>query len=295
MVNIMPVLNNGWNYARRIVRVTPDLILGMSGGGEATTEALSKAMLKGYREGGLFNAARSGWTTLENAVPNNVSIGRRIYNGTVNGFKSIGEGFKNFGANYHTGEMEGILNFAKKEGLTVAEATEKIAGKNKFWAGLKGGLKGFSKAMPFVGTALFALFELPNIFTAIKEKGLWQGVKETGKSVAKLGGAASGSAVGAAIGTAICPGIGTAIGGLIGWFVGEKAATAVVGKSYTEEKEEQQEQLAQAQEAIAQQQQQQVQAYQQTAQAYSNPFAYGLRDNKYANDIMAQQYLSQLG
>ena len=125
--------------------------------------------------------------------------------------------------------------------------------------------KAVGKRMPLIGTMLAVGFSVPNIFRAFtdKEGGLWSGVKETGKEVVKIGAMTGGFAAGAAIGTAICPGAGTLvggavgfIGGLIGSWLGGKAADGVVGKSFTEKKEEkaQQELIAQqrAQEMIMQ-------------------------------------------
>ncbi len=280
-MSITPILKTGFDYGKRIVNVTPELLYGLTGGGKATTEVLGNAMLNGYRNGGMFNAAKAGWQTLEGAVPKNVSFGTRIWNGTVNGFNSVKSGFANFGHNW-----------------SVGSRAARMAGKSQLLGGLKAGLKGFSKAVPFLGTALLVAYELPNIFTAVKEKGLWQGVKETAKAGTKLCGAAGGAAAGAAIGSAICPGIGTAIGGLIGWLGGEWLAGKVTGKTYTEEKEEQQQQIAQAQEQMAEQQAQMAQAYQSAATAANpfagaytaNPFANSALDYKYADDIFAPKF-----
>ncbi len=286
-MSIGSIARIGWNYGKRVINVTPDLVFGLSGGGNATTQALSEAMLKGYRKGGMFNAAKTGWQTLEGAATkSNLGFWSKVKAGTINGSKATWEGFTNFAHNYKVGAR-----------------AARMAGKSSILAGMWNGLKGFSKAVPYLGTALFVLFEIPNIYNAIKDQGLWQGAKETVKAGSRLCGAAGGAAAGAAIGSAICPGIGTAIGGLIGWFAGEALAGKITGKSYSEKKAEQQNQLAQVQQEMIEQQAQIAQAYQNAATA--NPYSYGLNPQaptvfqsmpmnnqlnlKYANDFMFQK------
>ena len=109
----------------------------------------------------------------------------------------------------------------------------RMRGTNPALGALKGLVKGVGKKMPFIFAATIALTEIPNIVKAVKEKGIWQGVKETGKTVGKLAGAG----IGAVIGSAICPGIGT----LIGWVAGDWLAGKVFGKSYTEKQAEKEE------------------------------------------------------
>ena len=87
--------------------------------------------------------------------------------------------------------------------------------------------------MPFIMSASWILMEAPNVFTAIKEKGLFQGVKEVLKFGARMTTAGLGSAIGAAL---PIPG-----GSLIGWIAGEWLASRIVGKSYTEQKAEKEE------------------------------------------------------
>lgn len=289
MVSITPLLN----YGKRIINVTPDLVFGMTGGGKATSEVLGNAMLNGYRQGGLFNAARSGWQTLEGAsASSNLGFWGKVRTGIVDGGKATWEGISNFGHNFNVG--------SRAANIAALRAGGKNAGAS-IWAGLKGGLgaglKGFSKAIPYVGTALLVLFEIPNIYNAVKEKGLWQGLKETGKAGGRLLGAAGGAAAGAALGSAICPGIGTTIGSIVGWVAGEWLAGKIVGKSYSEEKQEQQEQLAQVQQQLVEQQSQAVQAYQTAATENpyaaanpyamaSNPFVQSALNQKFANDFM---------
>lgn len=126
-----------------------------------------------------------------------------------------------------------------------------------------------------MGAVLAAVVEVPEVYTAFSEGGAKEGLKQTGKSAvtataetvgwwagAKVGtpaGAAIGTKVGAAIGAcfggvgaapgaAIGAAIGSAVGFLAGGFTGmwgaRKAAKAVVGDSYTENKAKQQVQNA---------------------------------------------------
>lgn len=75
------------------------------------------------------------------------------------------------------------------------------------------------------------------VVPAFSKGGIGEGVKQLGKSTAKVGastagfvlGEAGGQVAGAAIGTAICPGIGTAIGGFIGGLFGGMFASSVAG------------------------------------------------------------------
>lgn len=102
---------------------------------------------------------------------------------------------------------------------------------------------GFGQAMGKSGAGWMAVMEgATEIFTqvvpAFKEGGFGSGMKQIGKSAAKVGvsalgwvaGDAVGKGLGAAIGTAICPGIGTAIGGFLGGFLGGMVGSAIAGK-----------------------------------------------------------------
>lgn len=90
-------------------------------------------------------------------------------------------------------------------------------------------------------TAIEAIPEITGkIIPTFKEKGFVEGLKQTGKSLLKIGsnfvsyaaGSALGRLVGSAIGTVICPGAGSAIGAKIGdmigsMFIGSKVTKAV--------------------------------------------------------------------
>ena len=98
---------------------------------------------------------------------------------------------------------------------------------------LTGAFKGIGKAMPALMAFSTIAFELPNIYKATKEKGVGQGAKEVGKAAVRL----TTGALCAALGTAILP-IG---GSIVGWMVGDWIGSKIVGKSYSEKAEVQEE------------------------------------------------------
>lgn len=237
-------------YGKRIVKAAPDAIFGT--GAEVAGSAMRAT------KGGAVTRAKAGFKALE-------------------GMQKSGSFWT---------RATGNLGFIKSMPLKYVRAA-RISGKGFFGqaaAGVKGLFKGLGKNMPFLAAASTLLFELPNIWTATKEQGIGQGVKEVGKAGARL----AGGAAGAAIGSAICPGIGT----MIGWVVGDWLTGKVVGKSYSEKKAEAEEALVQAQ-AEAMQPQNQI-PFQ--GNPYNNPygmtnpmFDYNLNyADPYANDIMMQ-------
>ena len=86
--------------------------------------------------------------------------------------------------------------------------------------------------MPFIGTALWAVSCLPNIFRATKDEGLVAGAGEAVKAVGSMAGFTAGFAVGQAL--IPLPVVGGLIGGLLLGGLTDK----ILGKSYTEKKAE---------------------------------------------------------
>lgn len=254
LVSLVPKL---FNYTKRAVKVYPSVVFG--DGAHTFVNAAKNAPLK--------DALKAGGKAVEAQVAAQKALKgsflKQAWASLKSAPKVIGTSTK---AGYRAASMAGKGFFGKLAGAT------------------KGLFKGIGKKMPLIGNILLVASYIPNIVTATKEQGIGQGVKETLKSAAGLGGAA----IGAAIGSAICPGIGS----LIGWFAGEWLTSKVVGKSYTEKKAEAEEK---AQEELAQLQQQQTssQIPFMGANPYaSNPYAGNpLYDttNPYANDIMMQQ------
>ena len=101
-----------------------------------------------------------------------------------------------------------------------------------------GAIKGLGKAMPALFAFITIASEIPNVYKAVKEKGVVQGLKETGKTAARL----TTGALFAALGTAILspiPVVGSIAGGMLGYSLGDWLASKVVGKSYSEQVAEQ--------------------------------------------------------
>lgn len=101
-----------------------------------------------------------------------------------------------------------------------------------------GAIKGLGKAMPALFAFITIASEIPNVYKAVKEKGVVQGLKETGKTAARL----TTGALFAALGTAILspiPVVGSLAGGMLGYSLGDWLASKVVGKSYSEQVAEQ--------------------------------------------------------
>ena len=92
---------------------------------------------------------------------------------------------------------------------------------------------------------LFVALEIPNIYSAYKDKGIVGGTLELGKSAIRM----AGSMAGFVAGQALIP--IPFVGGLIGAFASDWLIGKVIGKSHTEKKAEEE---AKQQEALAQQQ-----------------------------------------
>lgn len=156
-------------------------------------------------------------------------------------------------------------------GWNVGGRAAKIAGKSGFLGALKGAGKAILKRMPFIGTALYALTTLPNIFKATKEGGLATGATEVLKTTASI----TGFTVGCAIGSALCP--IPIVGGILGGIIGGMITDKVVGKSYTDMKAEiEQKALEKAQ----------TQGFDTGS---TNPFAMGLTPEQQYQLAMLQQ------
>lgn len=165
--------------------------------------------------------------------------GRNLQRSGASKFSKFGKQLKDafVYADKHTGGAKN--SFFKDMGKLITSTPKELNTAWKsgsgFFSKCKALGKPLAKRVPLLGNALLLAFELPNICSAFKEEGLTGGLKETGKAGAKLAAASAG----AAIGTALFPGAGSIIGGIIGWTAGEWLMSKIVGKSYTEKKEEQ--------------------------------------------------------
>ena len=111
---------------------------------------------------------------------------------------------------------------------------------------------------------IFVMFELPNIFSAFKDKGLIGGCTEILKSGTRLAGGMAGFLVGQAL--IPIP----FVGGLVGAFATDWLLGKVIGKSHTEQKEE----------ALAKQQEAQNQYMNCINQLQSNPYLMAQNNNQ---------------
>lgn len=141
------------------------------------------------------------------------------------------------------------------------------------------------KRMPFIGNAIGLAFAAPNIYRAFTDKenggGVGTGLKEAAKEGVKFTTFAAGAALGALV-----PGIGF-ITALAGGYVAGLIADKILGKSFTDKKEE-----AEAEKAQKAQQAQQAQQPLQTSgqsggtqgaggmqQQFTNPYGQGGNSN----------------
>jgi len=249
---ISSTLKTTYGYVKRFAQATPELIFGT--GSEAAGQAMRAAKQNG---GTLFESAQAGWRAMENA--------------------GKGSFFKNL--------LKNCKEFIPDIGKAISKGTEGLTGFAKLKGGAKGLFKGIGSKLPFIFSMSMILYELPNIFKATTEQGIFAGAKETVKTGARL----TSGALCAAVCSAICPGIGS----IAGWLIGERIASKLMGKSYSEQKAEEQEKYEQMAQQLTAAQQYQPQMQPQVQQ---NPFSsYGFNTNfgynnaPYANDIMMQQ------
>lgn len=185
--------------------------------------------------------------------------------------------------------MKSLLGQIKSLPKTISNYTKagiKLAGKkgtSKLLGGLKGFFKGIGKKMPLIGNLMLVAFELPNIISATKEKGLLAGIGETLKAGVRL--------TAASIGCVALSGI-PVVGPILGFMAGDWLASKVVGKSYSEKKAQQEQQMQelaqmqmQAQPQVQPQQAPNTNPY-GTPNPATNPF--GMPSFRYQDDIMAQ-------
>lgn len=163
---------------------------------------------------------------VRNRKSNGQNYLKALYTGTKNGIayshkKSIKNG--------------GFIKSLKKGFGEIPKGWKKGTG---FFGKPWGAIKGLGKAMPALFAFITIASEIPNVYKAVKEKGVVQGLKETGKTAARL----TTGALFAALGTAILspiPVVGSLVGGMLGYSLGDWLASKIVGKSYSEQVAEQ--------------------------------------------------------
>lgn len=155
-----------------------------------------------------------------------------------------------------------------KTGTDTVKAAGKVRSAGRF----------FLKRMPFIGNAIGLAFAVPNVYRAFTDKenggGIGAGLKETAKEGIKFTAFAAGAALGALV-----PGIGF-LTALAGGYVAGLVADKILGKSFTDKKEEVEAEKAK----LAQQNQQPQQPTGQLAgaqgasgipQQFMNPYGQG--------------------
>lgn len=143
-----------------------------------------------------------------------------------------------------------------KNAFTPSEMKAEWAQYGKEGAGtLKKSGKFFLKRMPFIGNAIALAFAVPNVYRAFTDKenggGLGAGLKETAKEGVKFTAFAAGAALGAMVPV---PGLNilTSIaGGMAAGWIADK----ILGKSFTDKKEEAEAEKAQKAQQAKQSQQ----------------------------------------
>ena len=230
-MNIGSIASKGWNYIQRAGRIYPDFVMGT--GNEAFTQVMRST---------IKNRAANGQTYMQ-SVWSGIKDGARAaerHNNILN--KQQGGFWK---STWHA-----LKTTPKKiaQGWRVGGRLADRAGKtglSNIWSQFKGSLTGIGKRMPLIFSLMVVLPELPNIFSAFKDKGLVGGVAETGKTALRLGAGMTA----AAIGQALIP--IPILGGIVGYMAGDWLMSKFTGKSHSEKKAEleeaQQQQIAQQQ------------------------------------------------
>lgn len=270
-----------WNYVRRGAKMAPDFVLGT--GNEAFSKTLTDSFYgavnaEGKRAGGKH--FKNFWTQLKDAAK-----AAEAHN--IKQQKKHGGFFKNMV--YQTKTIPSRM----KAGWRLGAANAAKAGKSAWWGGLKGSIGSLGKRLPLLGGLLAIAVEIPNIWSATKDKGIIGGATETVKTAARVTTGMAGAAIGGALLSPI-PVVGPIIGSLIGYMAGDALASIFTGKSHTEKK-----MAAQAQA----QQQKQAQSGTHFDTGTTNPFAQGTLTpqelamlqmqlyggGKYSDDFMARQ------
>ncbi len=282
-MNISAIGSKAYNYFKRGLAIAPDFVLGT--GNEIFSKTLTdsfygKLTNEGKREGGKY--FKNFWTQLKNATLETEKVNKANIENNKGFFKNMYHQLKT---------LPELMQSGWKEGAAKAS-------KVKWWGGLTGSLKSLGKRLPLLAGLFAIAVEIPNIWSATKDKGLLGGVTETAKTATRVTSGMIGGAIGAALLSPI-PVVGPLLGSVVGYMAGDALASIFTGKSHTEKKM-----------AAEQQAQEQTQQQAKTQQQYhfdtgtTNPFMmqptmtpqelamlqmqlYG--GNKFGNDFMAKQ------
>lgn len=233
-----------WNGAKSFAKVMPEIVLGT--GTETIAEALKTT------KGSIFAKSDAAWKAIKDA---DTPFFKNLFNNLKDLYPSL------------------------KTSIADSAKAANAAGKSSFIGGIKGLGKGIQSKLPLIGSLALILMELPNIFTATKEKGIFQGGAEVVKATAKL----TGASIGAAIGTAVIP--IPLVGSMIGWVAGEWLTGKIVGKSYSD-------QIAEKEEEMKQQQEQAIAGSQNNQQQNINPF--WMQESQNVQNLQQPQQIPQV-
>lgn len=262
-MNIGSIASKGWNYIQRAGRIYPDFVMGT--GNEAFTQVMRST---------IKNRAANGQTYMQ-SVWSGIKDGARAAERHNNILNKQHGGF--WGSTWHA-----LKTTPKKiaQGWRVGGKLADRAGKtglSKTWSQFKGSLKGLGKRMPLIFSLMIVLPELPNIFSAFKDKGLVGGIAETGKTALRLGAGMTG----AAIGQALIP--IPILGGIVGYMAGDWLMSKFTGKSHSEKKAE-----------LEETQNQQIAQQQAMMQQYNtNPFGTNASTNTNSAAVQPQFNIPQ--
>ncbi len=226
-MGIGSIASAGLRYIRRGAKIAPDFILGT--GNEAFTQTMRNT---------IKNRAASGqsyWQAVGSGIKNGAKAAEK-HNGIL---KARDGGF-------WQSTWKSLKSAPKKvaQGWRVGGKLADRAGKtgfSKFWSQFKGAMSGLGKRMPLIFTLMVILPEIPNLFSAFKDKGLIGGLAETGKTALRIG---AGTITGA-IAQALIP--IPFVGFMVGYMAGDWLMSKFTGKTHSEKK-------AEAEEAQKQQQ-----------------------------------------
>lgn len=252
-MGIGAVGSKAWNYFQRGVKVAPDFVLGTG------NEVFSKTLTDSFYGIAGADKKRTGgkhfknfWTQLKEATKKAESHNikqQKLHGGF---WKNMLHQTKTLPRKVATGWKVGAKNAAK-------------ANKIKWWGGLKGSVGALGKRLPLLGGLVMIATEIPNIYRATRDNGIFGGAAEAAKSATRVTAGMVGGAIGAAL-LAPIPVVGPILGSIIGYMAGDGLASLITGKSHSEK-------IAENEAATEKQTDTQTQTQQSFDTGSTNPFA----------------------
>ncbi len=237
-MSVGTILKTGLKYARVLPRYA-------FGNGYGVISNARKTSATGYT---IFQnhvtKSKAGWKALVQDIQTTASRPSKIASAWKNGVLSEAKAVLRNGGNVScltklkgglkglASSTSGAIKSAYRTGVfsqmrKVLTNGGKVTTATKVWGGMKGVLKPLCK-MPVLASIVTLAFEAPDIYRAFTDKdgGFVEGMKQLGKSGAKI---AIGTAVGA-LGTVVAG----PVGGIIGYGAGEYLSSLIFGNSYSE-------------------------------------------------------------